>query len=122
MCAGRPVVMSQAAAPSAGAALTDVLAQLEEQQPTLPDAVTAHYLAEAGLDTDDPRLVRLIAIAAQKFVSDVAHDALQLYKMRQASLPSKNKAKDKKYVLTLEDLSQALADHGIQVKKPAYFV
>jgi len=112
----------QPGATSAGSALSDVLAVLEEQQPTLPDAVTAHYLAQAGLDTDDPRLLRLIAIAAQKFVSDVAGDALQLYKMRQASMPSKTKSKDKKYVLTLEDLTQALADHGVQVKKPAYFV
>ncbi len=64
--------------------------------------------------------VRLISLAAQKFISDVVNDALQHGKMRGAG-QSKKTSKDKRYTLTMEDLSPALAEYGINVKKPHYF-
>ncbi|OPJ72533.1 ribosomal RNA-processing protein 8 [Patagioenas fasciata monilis] len=66
--------------------------------------------------------IRLISLAAQKFISDIANDALQHCKMKgTASGSSRNKSKDKKYTLTMEDLTPALAEYGINVKKPHYF-
>ncbi len=101
--------------------LSDFMMQLEEYQPTIPDAVTKYYLSTAGFDTADPRVLRLVSLAAQKFVSDVANDALQHCKMRNAGQQVKTKSKDRKYVMTMEDLSQALGSQGVQVKKPPYF-
>ena len=67
--------------------------------------------------------IRLVSLAAQKFVSDVANDALQHCKTRGASQTSKtSKGKDRRYSLTMEDLTPALAEYGITVKKPHYFV
>lgn len=72
--------------------------------------------------------IRLISIAAQKFISDVANDALQHCKTRTSNAPSshgsKNQksSKDRKYTLTMEDLSPALNDYGITVRKAHYFV
>lgn len=88
--------------------------------------------------------VRLISVAAQKFISDVANDALQHCKTRtnnssssggggggggssSGSNNNQNKnnqksSKDRKYTLTMEDLSPALNDYGITVKKAHYFV
>lgn len=84
--------------------------------------------------------VRLISVAAQKFISDVANDALQHCKTRtnnssssgggsgsSSSNNNQNKnnqksSKDRKYTLTMEDLSPALNDYGITVKKAHYFV
>ena len=67
--------------------------------------------------------IRLVSLAAQKFVSDVANDALQHCKTRGASQTSKtSKGKDRRYILTMEDLTPALAEYGITVKKPHYFV
>lgn len=68
--------------------------------------------------------IRLISIASQKFIADISNDALQHCKMRLATLPSKSGKipKDRKFTLTMEDLTPALYDHGIVVRKPPYFV
>lgn len=73
----------------------------------------------AGFEPNDPRLVRLVSVAAQKFISDIANDALQHCKMRGQAL--KKQGKEKKLTLTMEDLQLALQDYGISVKKPQYF-
>ncbi|XP_078514782.1 transcription initiation factor TFIID subunit 10 [Lissotriton helveticus] len=102
--------------------LVDFLMQLEDYTPTIPDAVTGYYLNRAGFEASDPRIIRLISLAAQKFISDIANDALQHCKMKgTASVSSRNKSKDKKYTLTMEDLAPALSEYGINVKKPHYF-
>lgn len=114
-----------------GQVLSDFLVQLEDYTPTIPDAVTSYYCQSAGFEPSDPRIVRLIAIAAQKFISDVANDALQHCKTRTSNAPtshgsSKNQKaqnnKDRKYTLTMEDLAPALADYGITARKAHYFV
>ncbi|XP_062854467.1 transcription initiation factor TFIID subunit 10 [Trichomycterus rosablanca] len=102
--------------------LADFLMQLEDYTPTIPDAVTGYYLNRAGFEASDPRIIRLISLAAQKFVSDIANDALQHCKMKgTASGSSRSKTKDKKYTLTMEDLAPALSEYGVNVKKPYYF-
>merc|ERR1712136_115792 len=57
---------------------------------------------------------------AQKFVSDVANDALTFSRMRGAG-HSKKKSSEKRYTLTMEDLAPALNEYGVNVKKPHYF-
>ncbi|XP_052590437.1 transcription initiation factor TFIID subunit 10-like [Peromyscus californicus insignis] len=102
--------------------LADLLMQLEDYTPTIPDAVTGYYLNRAGFEASDPRIIRLISLAAQKFISDIANDALQHCKMKAAaSGSSPSKRKDSKYTLTMEDLTPALREYGIEVKKPHYF-
>ncbi|XP_054464868.1 transcription initiation factor TFIID subunit 10 [Anoplopoma fimbria] len=102
--------------------LADFLMQLEEYTPTIPDAVTGYYLNRAGFEASDPRIIRLISLASQKFISDIANDALQYCKMKgTASGSSRSKTKDKKYTLTMEDLTPALSEYGVNVKKPYYF-
>lgn len=102
--------------------LSDFLMQLEDYTPTIPDAVTGYYLNRAGFEASDPRIIRLISLASQKFISDIANDALQYCKMKgTASGSSRSKTKDKKYTLTMEDLQPALSEYGVNVKKPYYF-
>lgn len=102
--------------------LVDILMKLEDYTPTIPDPVTGYYLNRAGFQASDPRIIRLISLAAQKFISDIANDALQHCKMKGTdSGSSRSKSKDHKYALTMEDLTPALSEYGINVKKPHYF-
>lgn len=64
----------------------------------------------------------MISLAAQKFVSDIANDALQHCKMRGSGQSSRKSGKDKRYTLTMEDLTPALSEYGITARKPPYFV
>ncbi|RZF35817.1 hypothetical protein LSTR_LSTR006275 [Laodelphax striatellus] len=89
----------------------------------VPDAVTSAYLNSAGFDASDPRIVRLISLAAQKFICDIANDALQHCKVRSSNVTTKStKTKDRRFTLTMEDLAPALAEFGITVRKPPYYV
>ncbi|KAF9560001.1 Transcription initiation factor TFIID subunit 10 [Mortierella alpina] len=101
--------------------LAEFLPMMETYNPIIPDAVTDYYLSRTGFDCDDVRIKRLLALAAQKFVSDIATDAFQYCKVRQQS-QKRTPGKEKKTVLTMEDLSDALGEYGINVKKPDYFM
>lgn len=102
--------------------LNSILEQLEDYTPTIPDAVTSAYLSANGFEASDPRIVRLVALAVQKFISEIANDALQHSKIRSSNQLSKSKSKDRKYTLTMEDLAPALAEYGINVRKPPYYI
>lgn len=69
----------------------------------IPDAVTAHYLTVSGLpppSSSDPTgastnttplpLARLLALATQKFVADIAADAYQYSRIRSSNTASSN--------------------------------
>ncbi|VVD02553.1 transcription initiation factor TFIID subunit 10-like [Leptidea sinapis] len=110
-----------------GHALNDFLLQLENYTPSIPDSVVAYYLNISGFESQDPRLIRLIALASQKFLSDIANDALQHCKMRTSSQLAQNSKnqkgpKEKKFVMTMDDLVPALQEYGIVAKKPHYFI
>jgi len=106
-----------------GFALSDFLQQLEDYVPTIPDAVTNHFLHQAGFDSTDPRMARLISVAAQKFVADIINESFLQCKMKGAPQVTKSvKQKEKKFVLTLEHLIPVLHEYGITVRKPPYHV
>ncbi|XP_038983858.1 transcription initiation factor TFIID subunit 10 isoform X3 [Phoenix dactylifera] len=123
-------------------ALTEFLASLMDYTPTIPDELVEHYLSRSGFHCPDLRLTRLVAVAAQKFISEVASDALQYVQSFQflaffcsielrimhckarPAPPVKDKSKqpkDKRLVLTMEDLSKALHKHGVNLKHQEYF-
>ncbi|MDI1486644.1 MAG: hypothetical protein OHK93_005876 [Ramalina farinacea] len=67
--------------------LRDFVAKMDDYAPIIPDALTSHHLLLSGLDpsTTPLPLQRLLALATQKFIADVAADAYQYSRMRSAA-------------------------------------
>lgn len=70
------------------------------------------------------RRKRLLSLSAQKFISDLSRDAYHFAKLRvngTAAGRGRPAAQDRnKVVLTMDDLSLALSEHGVNAKKPDY--
>ncbi|RHY93270.1 hypothetical protein DYB37_010964 [Aphanomyces astaci] len=87
--------------------------------PAIPDEVIAYYLESVGFTTDDPRIIRMVALVAQKFVLDVAHDAKLFHQHRLNGHTSS--VHSDKVSLTMEDLAASLREYGVNLSKPEYF-
>ncbi|KAI7369135.1 hypothetical protein KC331_g266 [Hortaea werneckii] len=75
------------------ASLREFLGKMDDYAPIIPDAVTDYYLTLAGLPPPpetDRRLARLMALATQKFVADIAADAYQYSRIRSTNTTSNN--------------------------------
>jgi len=75
------------------ASLKEFLGKMDDYAPIIPDAVTNYYLTKAGLPpppTTDQRLARLLALATQKFIADIAADAYQYSRIRASNNNSNN--------------------------------
>ena len=75
------------------ASLREFLGKMDDYTPLIPDAVTDYYLTLAGLPPPpqtDRRLARLLALATQKFVADIAADAYQYSRIRSTNTTSNN--------------------------------
>ncbi|TVY22317.1 Transcription initiation factor TFIID subunit [Lachnellula hyalina] len=75
------------------ASLKQFLSKMDDYAPIIPDAVTNYYLTKAGLPPPpqtDERLARLLALATQKFVADIAADAYQYSRIRSSNSSNAN--------------------------------
>ncbi|KAL5615107.1 hypothetical protein BROUX41_005167 [Berkeleyomyces rouxiae] len=65
--------------------LREFLHKMDDYAPIIPDAVTNYYMTKGGLPPapqTDPRLAKLLALATQKFIADIAADAYQYSRIR----------------------------------------
>ncbi|CAI5452598.1 unnamed protein product [Caenorhabditis angaria] len=93
--------------------------QLGEYQPTIPDSVSMHFLKSCGIDGTDARVSRLIALSAQKQISDIILDAMQNARMKGLGQTKKG-TKETKFTLTEELLDSVLVEYGIKNTRPPY--
>ncbi|RHY34356.1 hypothetical protein DYB32_000996, partial [Aphanomyces invadans] len=63
--------------------------------------------------------IRMVALVAQKFVLDVAHDA-KLFHEHRVNGQAGNVTSDN-LTLTMEDLAASLREYGVNLSKPEYF-
>ena len=91
----------------------------------IPDELTNLYLKRAGAATPDARVTRLVSLAAERFVRQVADDAYRCAVQRNQAQAREKKERgydprDKRLVLETEDLAAALKDYGVNLHKPPY--
>lgn len=138
--------------------------------PIIPDAVTDYCLSKNGFETSDVKIKRLLALATQKFILDIAQDAYEYSRIRNSSAvynssnpqvraklllqgqqyanqqlltgaggvgaagvdgqsellqpahTSSNAGNQQgKIVLTMEDLSSALSEYGMNTTRPDFY-
>ncbi|KAH9817861.1 transcription initiation factor TFIID 23-30kDa subunit-domain-containing protein [Melampsora americana] len=125
--------------------LAQFLLKMDDYKPVIPDEVAAYYLQRVGFECTDVRIQRLLALACQKFVADIAQDAFGYARTRTGQAPGgrqgplipnansanlshphqpgTNTRKDRtRTVLTQEDLSQALGEYGINASRAPYYL
>lgn len=146
--------------------LKEVLDLMDDEfAPIIPDAVTDYYLAKNGFESSDVKIKRLLALATQKFILDIAQDAYEYSRIRSASavynssnpqVRAKQLIQGQQYVnqqqitgangsgvegdqqqplhtstnagnqqgkivLTMEDLSSALSEYGLNPSRPDFY-
>ncbi|GAA5999559.1 Taf10p [Rhodotorula paludigena] len=128
--------------------LSQLLELMDDYKPIIPDEVTDFYLQRAGFDTHDVRVKRLLALAAQRFISSIASDSFQYARARTAGGSGGRAAQGKeggaaggaqgaggqaggaapkakgrqRTVLTMEDLSAALKEFGVDASRAPYYL
>lgn len=93
LTAALPAVVEPRIPQKKDASLRDFLGKMDDYAPIIPDAVTDYYLTLAGLPPPpetDRRLARLLALATQKFIADIAADAYQYSRIRSTNTTSNN--------------------------------
>lgn len=68
-----------------GEILDDFCTELKDINTTLPDSVINHYMRKSGFVVNDEKLVKLISIASQKFISEIVNDVMQHHKLKTKS-------------------------------------
>ncbi|CCK68165.1 Taf10p KNAG_0A04970 [Huiozyma naganishii CBS 8797] len=132
--------------------LQEILDMMEDNPPIIPDAVIDYYLRKNGFDSMDVKIKRLLALATQKFVSDIANDAYEYSRIRstiavnnanngqararqlmlgqqqpgqqqitQQQQQQNEKVTASKVVLTVNDLSSAVEEYGLNIGRPDFY-
>eukprot|EP01089_Gocevia_fonbrunei_P014884 TRINITY_DN4209_c0_g1_i1.p1 TRINITY_DN4209_c0_g1~~TRINITY_DN4209_c0_g1_i1.p1 ORF type:complete len:101 (-),score=18.63 TRINITY_DN4209_c0_g1_i1:1-303(-) len=68
--------------------IEDFLSSMEDYVPTIPDECVEYYLNKTGFMCSDVKVKRVVSLAAQKFISDVANDALIPVSYTHLTLPT----------------------------------
>ena len=94
--------------------LIKLLHEIDDYQIFVPDSVVKYHLERAGcnIDPNDRKIVRIIGLAAQKFATTIAENALE-YNITSAGKNSKITNGNR--TLTLSDISKAAADEDIKI-------
>ncbi|KAK8891000.1 Transcription initiation factor TFIID subunit 10 [Tritrichomonas musculus] len=94
---------------------------MSEYPSPIPDTVIMHVLAEAGLQTSDPRVHRTLNVAIQKFITEVLADCATAAKQRNKASQQSSSSK-KSLDLQVSDLKCVLERRDIHVYRPEFIV
>jgi transcription initiation factor TFIID subunit 10 len=133
-----PVAATAAAAVADVAATDDndprsLLTSVADYEPSIPDAVTRYFLSKAGCSLADPELAKVVSLAAQLFVGELAaevHDSVEIRAHSKASGGAMSASAKKKEAMEnnggtkmlASDLAAVLRRRGLNIQKPDFQV
>ncbi|CBK24061.2 uncharacterized protein [Blastocystis hominis] len=88
----------------------ELLSNLKKITPTIPDEITKYLLQSVGCDITDESSIRLVSIAAQRYITELISKSVDYQKQRQLSESAKEKSGKSSEALLLQDLQNALHD------------
>ena len=97
--------------------LSDFLTSLDSYKPTVPEAVTCYLMKKSGANTAQPRVAKLLSLAADKFLSEIIYEAKQFSKLRQQSVRSQKRRLEMSETLEMVDLESSLAQARIYLRR-----
>ncbi len=83
--------------------------------------MTEFFLRRSGFECEDPVVIKMVSLAAQKFLTDLAKESYAFSKKRQQAAGSAQQKSTRRNVLLLEDVANAAGKFGVRVVKPDYF-
>ncbi|KAK8795253.1 hypothetical protein WA538_004794 [Blastocystis sp. DL] len=93
--------------------LKELISGLKKYTPIIPDEVTKYLLQTAGCNVEDEESIRLVSLAAQRYVTELISKAKEYNVARRDG--KTGDANDD--ALLLVDLQNALHDKGIDMNK-----
>ena len=63
--------------------LTKFTATLDQFTSAIPETVTRYYMRQCGLQTDDDRMVKLLSVSVQKFMSGKEEREMKEFQINQ---------------------------------------
>ncbi|KAK2956289.1 putative transcription initiation factor TFIID subunit 10 [Blattamonas nauphoetae] len=82
---------------------------------TIPNQLIDYYLQTAGVKCTDSRIHNMVAVATEKFLSDILSEAFT------HSQTKHGKEHPEKTTLTMDSLESALDSYGIDIHTPKYY-
>lgn len=106
--------------------LPDLMQYVEDEEPSVPDELVRYVMRCAGVDVRDDRVLRIVGLAARKFVGGVLHDTYLLRKQRVKHsvkhLKSLGYNPNAPATLATEEVSEVLSDQGVHLRTQMYYV
>ena len=91
----------------------EVIGRLDEVKPMIPLDVVLYYLNSSGFNPSDTRAVKLVALAAENFISEVAHSSKELLSL------GANTKEAREGTLNTATLAKALENYGLDIIRPS---
>lgn len=87
---------------------------VERYKPTIPESVVNYYLNKSGCATTDPKVLKLVALAADKFLAETIYDAKE-QSLLKANNPKYKRKADASSTLALDiyDVEGSLSQANI---------
>lgn len=96
--------------------LNDFLVALDSYTPTIPEAVVQYYMEKSGINVNDKKISKLLALSADKFLSETIHEAKQISLLRANAAKGKRKV-ELSETLEMEDLERSLAQQNVFIRR-----